>query len=250
MTDVRQSAARRRAIRILATIMATAAIAFGVVTMVIGIVVPEQAPHAFHNVMVATLLLVLSAPPAILVARWPDDPDDSLVILAAVGVAAIATMALSLTLDPFTLPFVVGIGVIWGLRRPGSPWRKPGSPSLVLGLLALAAAGPMIAYALGQAELQRVDHASEHAAFFHWVESSFIAVACLLLAILTAFRPGIYRLAGFMAGAAMVILGGASTLLGAYASAFDGAWAWAAIGWGLAIVLLTAWEAGRSARSS
>ena len=49
--------------------MAVSAVGFGVVTVVVGILVPAQAPHAFHNVIVASLLLIVSAPPVIAVAR-------------------------------------------------------------------------------------------------------------------------------------------------------------------------------------
>src|SRR5687767_12080983 len=95
--------------------MAVSAIAFGLFTAVFGIVSPAQEPHAFHNVVVGSLLIVLSAPPVVAVALAPERPIRPLVVLAVVGVAALATMALSLTIDPFTLPFVILVGVLWAL---------------------------------------------------------------------------------------------------------------------------------------
>ena len=52
--------------------MAVSGVAFGLFTAVFGIVSEAQEIHAFHNVVVAALLLVLSAPPAIAAARAPD----------------------------------------------------------------------------------------------------------------------------------------------------------------------------------
>ena len=233
---------RRTATRVIATILAVSAVAFGLVTVVLGIILPEQAPHAWHNAMVATLLIVVAAPPAIAVARSPGDAQRALTMLAAVAVAAVATMALSLTLDPFTLPFVIGIGVLWLLRPPNAPIVAAGRPGLLLALLVIVAAAPLVAYAVGQAELQRVDHASQHAAFFHWVEASFTAIAILLLGLLAALRPRTYRLAGLMAGAALGVLGASSILLGSYASAFTGIWAWASLAWGVAFLAVMALE--------
>src|SRR5687767_6814944 len=111
-----RSTGRRTAFRVIAWIMATSGIAFGLFTAVFGIIDESQRIHAVHNVVVATLLLVLSAPAAIVAARAPERSIRPLVHLALVGVAGLVTMVLSLTLDPFTLPFVVLVGVLWVLR--------------------------------------------------------------------------------------------------------------------------------------
>ena len=231
--------------RVLAIVMAIGAIGFGLFTAIFGIVNPAQEPHAFHNVVVASLLIVLSAPPVIAVAVEPDRAIRPLVILAAVAVAALATMALSLTLDPFTLPFVVLIGVLWALAPNRDGAFPPGRPSLVLGILVLAAVGPLVAYALGQAELQRTDHTSEHAAFYHWVETSFYAIAVLLLGGLAALRPAAYRMAGWMAGVALALIGIGAILLPGYASALPAPWGWAALAG--SVVLSQRWSWNRDA---
>ena len=235
--------------RVLAIVMAIGAIGFGLFTAIFGIVNPAQEPHAFHNVVVASLLIVLSAPPVIAVAVEPDRAIRPLVILAAVAVAALATMALSLTLDPFTLPFVVLIGVLWALAPNRDGAFPPGRPSLVLGILVLVAVGPLVAYALGQAELQRTDHTSEHAAFYHWVETSFYAIAVLLLGTLAALRPAAYRVAGWMAGVALALMGIGAVLLPGYASALPAPSGWAALVGGVAFVAVLEWESRRSVPS-
>jgi hypothetical protein len=236
------------AFRVIAIIMAASGIAFGLFTAVFGIISEDQAIHAFHNTVVATLLLVLTAPPLIVAARDPERSAASLQHLAALGVAGLATMAIALTIDPFTLPVIVLIGVLWALRPRGQPPVTSGRPSPVLLVLAVAGAVPLAAYALGQAELQRIDDMSEHADFYHWVETSFTAASILLLGFLWALRPGASRMAAWSAGLSLAILGVASLLLGDYASAMDTPWAWAAVAGSAVFVAVAEWVAGRDVR--
>jgi hypothetical protein len=236
---------RLTVMRVIASVMAVSAVGFGLFTVVVGIVSPVQEIHAVHNAVVGSLLLVLSAPPVIRVARFPERALRPLVILAAVAVAGLATMAMSLTLDPFTLPFVVLIGVLWAIVPDRVGAVPAGRPSLVMLAVVVVGAVPLVMYALGQAELQRTDLFSEHTAFFHWVETSFYAIAILLLGFLAALRPDGFRLASWMAGLALAILGGASVLLGQHASALPEPFGWAALVAGLAFVAIGEWEAQR-----
>ena len=246
MTDAQpRSSGRLTTMRVIAILMAVSAIGFGLFTAVFGIVNPAQEPHAFHNVVVASLLIVLSAPPVVAIARAPERAGPHLAILAAVAVTALATMLLSLTVDPFTLPFVVLIGVLWALAPEREAALPRGRPSLPLGALVLVAAAPLLVYAVDQAGLQRVDHTSEHAAFFHWVETSFYAVAVLLLLALAALRPSAYRLAGWMGGLGLAVIGIGAILFPDHASALPAPWGWAALAGGAACVAVLAWEAGR-----
>jgi hypothetical protein len=225
--------------------MAASGMAFGLFTAVFGIIDEGQRIHALHNVVVATLLIVLSAPAAIAAARAPERSIRPLVHLALVGVAGLVTMALGLTLDPFTLPFVVLVGVLWVLRPTRENPFPNGRPSPILLVLAVASAVPLVAYAVGQAELQRIDSSSEHAQFYHWVETSFYAIAVLLLGLLAALRPAAYRPSGWCAGVALAVLGGASVALGDYPSALDTPWAWAALVGALVFLAMLEWESRR-----
>ena len=231
--------------RIIAGFMAVAAIGFGIFTIVFGIVSPEQEPHAFHNPIVASLLIVVAAPPAVAIARAPERPIRPLVILAAIGAAALITMAPSATIDPFTMPFVVLSGVLWALAPDRSNVLPPGRTSVLLLVASALMAVLLVPYALDQAALQRTDHASEHAAFFHWVEMSFYATAIPLLGVLAAVRPAAYRLAGWCAGVALIVLGGASLLFSAYASALPTGPAVAVLGGGVVLLALVELEARR-----
>jgi hypothetical protein len=236
---------RLTAMRVIAVLMAVSAVGFGLFTIVFGIVSPEQEIHAVHNAVVASLLIVLSAPPVITVARRPDGAIRPLVLLAAAAIAGVTTMVLALTPDPFTLPFVVLIGVLWAIvpSREGA-WPE-GRPSLPM--LALAAAGAvlLVPFALEQAGFQRTDHSSEHAAFFHWVETSFYAIAILLLGLLAALRPGPFRPASWLAGLALAILGAASIAFRAHESALPSPWGWGALLGGAAFIAVGEWEARR-----
>ena len=228
--------------------MAVSAVAFGLVTAVFALIDESQEIHAVHNAVVASLLLVLSAPAAVAAARSPDEAWPSLLHLIAVGIAGLVTMVVSLRLDIFTLPFIVFVGVLILLRVPRGPLVAPGRPSAVLAVLTLAAAIPLTVYGLEQAELQRIDTMSEHAEFNHWVETSFYAVAILLLGTLAAFRPRQFRFSAWTAGVALAVLGGISLAFPDKPSALDAGWAWAALAGGVLFVGAAEWEATRATR--
>ncbi len=155
-------------------------------------------------------------------------------------------MILSLRLDIFTLPFIVLVGVLLLLRVPRGAAVGPGRPSVLLAVLTLAALVPLLVYGSEQAELQRIDTTSEHAEFNHWVETSFYAVALLLLGALAAFRPGQFRLSAWSAGVSLAVLGGMSLVFQGHPSALNTPWGWGALVGGVAFVAAAEWEAARS----
>lgn len=243
----RSAAPRYTAFRVIAWIMAVSAIAFGIVTAGTGIAVEDMRIHSFHNVVVASLLLVISAPAAVAAARQARHPLPGLMQLTVIGLAGVATMALGLALDPFTLPFIVFGGVLWvlWLRRPERDPYPHDRPSVVLLVLVLLAAVPLTMWALDNAELQRIDEVSEHAELLHWVETSFYAIAVLLLGVLAAMRPRAFRMSAWSAGIGLAIVGGASLALPDYASALQSPWAAIALVGGIVFVLAAEWEARR-----
>jgi hypothetical protein len=243
-TGARASATRRTVFRVIAAIMAVSGLAFGLFT-VVGVFLASQAIHAFHNAVVGALLLVLSAPAAMAAFRAPERSMSALIHLAVVGLAGVVTMGLSLTIDPFTAPFVLLVGVLWILRPDRGRPVPAGRPSPLLLVLVLASAIPLVTYALDHAELQRIDSSSEHAEFFHWVETSFYALAVLLLGLLVAIRPAASRLSAWSAGVALAVLGGASLALLDRASALATPWAWAALAGSLVFIAVAEWERRR-----
>jgi hypothetical protein len=232
---------------VIAWIMAVSAIAFGIVTVGTGILVEEMEVHAIHNVVVATLLLVISAPAALQAARYPDHPLPGLMQIAAIGVAGVATMALAVTLDPYTLPFIVlggGLWVLW-LRRPEREAFPAERPSIVLLALVAAAAVPLAIWTSDNARLQRIDDVSEHAELFHWVETSFFAATVLLLGLTAALRPRAFRMSVWSTGIALAIVGAASLTLSDHASSLQSPWGAIALVGGIAFVAAAEWEARR-----
>src|SRR5688500_4016586 len=131
---------RLGAMRFIAWLLAAVGIGFGLFTVVFGIVGPDQEVHAVHNAVVASLLLVLTAPPMIAVARAPERALRPLVILLARTVAGLAAMAVALTPDPFILPVLVLIGVLWWLAPTREGAIPPGRVSPVMIGLVIAAA--------------------------------------------------------------------------------------------------------------
>ena len=227
---------RLRITRLIAGFMAGSAILFGAFTVVFGIVAESQHIHGFHNAVVAALLLVLSAPPALAIARRPDRSDAPLITLTILSAAAVITMAASLTIDPFTMPFVVFTGVLWTLRQSNERTAREEQPNKGLLLLVAAGAVPLVVYALGQAELQRTLAGDVHSQFFHWVEASFYATGILFFGVLSALRPRTQRMAGLSAGLGLIIFGLAALFLSGHASAVPTPWSWLAVVGGAAVI--------------
>ena len=95
--------------------------------------------------------------------------------------------------------------------------------------LSVVAGIALAPYVLQQAGLQRTDHASEHSAFFHWVEMAFYATAVPLLGLLAGLRPRAYRPAAWAAAVALAVMGVASIVFAEYASALPAPWGWVAL---------------------
>jgi hypothetical protein len=241
---------RLSAMRGTAWLLAALGVGFGLFTIVFGIVGPDQEIHAVHNAVVAALLLVLTAPPMIAVARSPETAIRPLVILVALTVAGLAAMAVALTPDPFILPVLVLIGVLWWLAPTREGAIPPGRLSLAMVGLVIAAAVLLLPFAVEQAGLQRTDRTSDHAAFYHWVEMAFTAAGIVLVGLVAAVRPAAFRMATWCAGLALAVLGAASVLFPQHASALASPWSWAALAGGLVFITVGEWEARQAAPSS
>lgn len=244
--------ARHTAFRVIAWIVAVSAIAFGIVTAGTAIFVQDMEIHAFHNTVVASLLLVITAPAGLQAARHADHPLPGLSQIAVIGVAGVATMVLALTIDPYTMPYVVLGVVLWVMwfRRPERDAFPMERPSVVLLLLVAVAAVPVAIWVWDNARLQRIDDVSEHAELFHWLETSFTALTVLLLGLLAALRPRSFRMSAWSAGITLAIVGGASLVLSDHASALRSPWSAIALAGGIVFVLVDEWEARRRATAA
>ena len=236
---------RLTAMRVIAWLLVATGVGFSLFTIVVSFIGPNQEIHAVHNAIVVGLISVLTVPPLVVVARRPEAAAPELLILLALVMVGVVAMAISLTLDPFTVPVLALIVVLWFLApsRDGAvPDGRPSLPMLVLGVVALAL---LVPYVLGNAGLSRSDSTSEHAQFFHWVESAFFALGIPVLGLFGALRPRVYRLATLGAGVGAAVLGTSSLVSPAVPSALPAPWGWAALLLGLAFIGLGEWEARR-----
>ena len=116
-----------------------------------------------------------------------------------------------------------------------------------MGALVLAGAVLLVPYAIDNAGLQRTDHTSDHAAFFHWVETSFTAAGIVLVGTGGRPRPHAFRMATWCAGLALATRGGSVTVQSACLSACLALELGRLVG-GLAFIGLGEWEARRPSR--
>jgi hypothetical protein len=105
-----------------------------------------------------------------------------------------------------------------------------------LGLVALV---PAVAFALTQAELQRNGVVSNpHVELHHYSGMASYALSLPLAAFAAALLVPGRRIAGWIVGVTGAALGAASLLLSDYPGAFETAWAWLTLAWGVALVVL------------
>jgi hypothetical protein len=236
---------RTTAVRVIAWILIASGVGFTLFTIVFGIVGPNQEIHAVHNAIVSALIVVLTVPPLVVVAREPEGAGPELTVLAALTLVGIGAMALSLTPDPFILPVLALIALLWFLAPQRGTGIPPGRPSIPLLVLAAGVAALLVPYLLENAGLQRTDGTSDHARFFHWVETAFFSGGIAILALLGAWRPDAFRLATWCAGVGLATLGAASLLFTGFASALPEPWGWLAVAAGVGLIGLGEWEARR-----
>ena len=170
----------------------------------------------------------------------------SLVVMTAVGTAGVVTMAIALTPDPSpcrSWSWWACCGrcsrTAAGRFRPAVRARRflsscwlPPSRSRPTRSTRQASSAPTT---------------SEHAAFFHWVETAFYAVAIVFLGVLAGLRPSAFRLAAWCGAVGAIILGAGSLAFPTLASAVPMPWGWVAVAGGLAFLAM--FELGRGARA-
>jgi hypothetical protein len=237
---------RLTAMRVIAWLLIVTGVGFTLFTIVFAFVGPNQAVHAVHNAVVSALIVVLTVPALVAVARRPEGSAAELTILGVLSVAGVAAMAISLTPDPFTLPVLVLIGVLWFLAPSREGAVPDGRPSLVMLALGLVALVLLVPYVLDHAALQRTDQASDHARFFHWVETAFYSLGIGALGVLGGWRPRGFRLATWCAGVGLAVLGAASVAFPSLASALGSPWSWVALFGGLVFIGVGEREARRA----
>lgn len=166
------------------------------------------------------------------------------VALAWLSVFVVGTAAAGF--DVFFALFAIP-PLVAALLHPGTPdaireLRSRVAPSL--GLLALLAAVPLLAFAADQYALQAIG--DEHAAAGHWSGMAGIAVGMVVVTALVALRISGWRLLAVLVGLFAAYFGGLSLVFTEVTASNVGTlWGSVAIAWGVAFVLTSEWLARR-----
>jgi hypothetical protein len=240
---------RRTAYIVVAVVLA---VGIGVGTFAIfGLVVPwfvagERAVHRVHDIGWGALgTLVLTA--GLLTQVRPERAVGPLhAVLGALAGMLVAGLA-SATWFTAPIPIVVG-GILLGLH----PLRRaivPESPrfSIVLAIVAVAAAVPLFLWALDEAAIQRgcPPTGDPHCDEFHWMSMAAIGFGLPLAALGAAMRAPGWRLAAWLVGLTAAVFGLASLVFPTLPSSVGRGWGAGAIIAGALFIALAEWERRR-----
>jgi hypothetical protein len=162
-----------------------------------------------------------------------------LVVMVMLGLTALTRPA-SL-LSPMLLFF--GLTVVVGALHPARAELvrlRSGIEPYIAGL-ALIAAGPFLAYAVGQLRLESSTLTpATHGG--HWTTMATVAILVIFLALLAALRPRGWRVLAWSAGVAALLFGVAGAAQPNLPSSIEPAWGALAAAWGVIFVTMTEWR--------
>ena len=228
----------RSAFRIVAGALAAFAIVFSVPFFIGSFVSEGQEIHLFHNVGGLAVYGVILGGGLLALAIAPERNVATFQGLALGSLGALVGGVLSGdVISGFWFFPALVVVILFVLHPERGSLLRVGRPRVWFLALVLLAVLPVVAYALTHARLQSEGFVSDpHVELHHY---SGQAAGSLLL-LLFAIAPGLgalgWRLAAWLAGAAMTILGIASIAYPDHVSAFDTVWAWLAVAWGVAFL--------------
>jgi hypothetical protein len=194
--------------------------------------------HRFHDLTgVGVVLGILWLGAVLGLARGGDRRPAALAQLLGIGVAA--TAATALASEAPVLPVVVLVPglVLLALRGDRAELRRLRlNPALAA--LALAAAVPLVPYAVGQGHLQAVSH-DPHAALEHYFDMAWIALAMPITAGIAALGIRGARYAAGCAALAGAVFGAAAILFPGQESSPGAGWGAVAIVWAVTLAAVT-----------
>jgi hypothetical protein len=194
--------------------------------------------HRFHDLTgVGVVLGVLWLGAVIGLVREGGRRPAALAQLLGVGVAAAVATALSG--ESPVLPVVVLVPgvVLLALRSDRTDLRRL-RPSPAIAALAIAAAVPLVPYAVGQAHLQAASH-DAHASLEHYFDMAWIALAIPVTAGVAALGIRGWRFPAGCAAAAAAIFGTAAVLFPGQESSPGAGWGSVAIVWAVTVAAVT-----------
>jgi hypothetical protein len=236
------SPARRRGRRI-AT--ATALVIAGLLPLVWSIAAvvsfvtgEDGGEHRFHDLTgVGVVLGVLWLGAVLGLAR--DGGRRPAALAQLLGIGAAAAVATALSGESPVLPVVVtlpGLALL-ALRSDRTELRRL-RPSPAIAALAVAAAVPLLPYAVGQAHLQAASH-DAHASLEHYFDMAWIALAMPITAGVAALGIRGWRFSAGCAALAGAIFGIAAVLYPGQESSPGAGWGAVAIVWAVTLAAVT-----------
>ena len=231
----------RSAFRIVAGALAAFAIVFSVPFFIGSFVSEDQEIHLFHNVGGLAVYGVILGGGLLALAFAPERNVAAFQGLALGSLGALVGGLLSgdVISGFWFFPALVAV-ILFALYPDRDSFLRVGRPRLGFLALVLVAAVPVVAYAITHARLQSEGFVSDpHVELHHYSGQAAGSLMLLLFAIAPGLGAVGWRLAAWLAGGAMTILGIASIAYPDHVSAFDTVWAWLATAWGIAFLGLT-----------
>ncbi len=239
----------RTAFRIVAGLLGVIALVLSVPFAIASFFDAEQDIHLFHNVAGTVVYGGILGVGFLLLAGRPEGNVATFqgMALASIGALVGGILAGDLVESAWFAPVLVVLIVV-ALYPGRADLVRVGRPQVGLVVLVLAAAAPLIAYALTQARLQSEGvPGNPHVDMHHYGAMAVTALMLLLFAVGPTLGARGWRLAAWLAGVAMAIVAITSLAYGDHESALDATWAWLALGWSMAFVAV-AQLAGRRER--
>ena len=211
--------------------------------MVNHIIMDTYSPHLIHSaghLVVSALVFVSIAMQLWSPRRRIAGVQTLLVLSLAVGVA----LVLSAYFTEFVIAYLV-IGLLLGALHParGDLLKLGANASWMMAVIALAGGVGFVAYALGQAAVQRaVGFDPIHGA--HWSLAAAVTLIIPAVALLAAARTQGWRIPAYGAAGGAILLGITSLLFAHEASAFSTIGVLGALVWAATLIAVAEWRGG------
>lgn len=243
------SRGRTIAFRALAGLFGLVTVVFSIPFAVSSLTDEQEKIHAFHSIGSGMAFAIVFGV-GLLLAAWK--PVEMLAPFQVVFVAALVTGLSSLVSGDlisgtyFVGPVVLVILAVLHPRRNELWTLGRVRPSLLVMWILWSV--PAIAYALTQASFQRDNPASDpHVEAHHYSGAAAAVVAVLAAALVASLGTRGTRAAGWMAGMSGALMGLVSLAYSDRVSVFDTPWAWLALFWGVAFVVVSELECRKDA---
>ena len=252
-TAVEKRSGMRRAFRI-TTIVLGVGVGIGTfawVSLVVGwFYGGERDIHRVHDMAWGGVGGLMIALPMVLQGWRPERRLAAMQEIALASAALLVAGLMSAEVTPLSLIAIAVVAILVVLHPArGSLLGEGRGVSWPMAILVLAAAVPLILYALDQADIARACPPGDidpHCGEQHWTLMAALAVGILFVGGLASLRTAGWRIPAWTAGAAAAVLGAASLLFSSRPSALPTGWAVVSLVGGLIFIGTAEWEHRRN----